>query len=286
MSDVLHGVDLSQHNGNVDFKALKDHVDFVMLRAGYGRYAVDNKFHKNASSCEELGIPFGIYWFSYACSAQEAEAEAMKCIQTTHSYHMDYPIVFDWEDDSLRVCKENGVAINGPSMPTAFANAFFKKIKEAGFTPLLYSNPAYLRQYFDFSMLDCDLWLAQWPGGTPNLNTPPTVSGVKPVMWQYTAKGRVPGIKGDVDKNVCYVDYKKKKAEQGKGKTMTVDEVYNLLMKKLNFQKQESWAKDEIAKAKELGFTDGKNPYDIPSRAEVMTMINRAISIAQKTSDK
>lgn len=275
---ILHGIDVSEHNGVIDWEKVKSSgsVDFAMIRAGYGQTAVDKQFHKNAVMCNTLGIPIGIYWFSYATTVDAVEREARACLETIKDYKITYPVAFDFEDDSVRVAKNNGVAVT-KQLATALARMFLMTISNAGYIPALYSNPSYLNQYFDYpSLEDTDLWLAQWPTNPkPEAGHP-----MNPNIWQYSSTGKIPGITTNVDLNVSYKDYaivKKEPSVQCDGLTMET------LVKALRFENQKSWfekkgdnGKTLLEQAKELGFTDGSNPYDIPSRAEVMTMITRA----------
>lgn len=274
---VLYGIDVSEHNGFIEWTKVKDSkkVDFVMIRAGYGQGTVDKQFHKNALMCNTLGIPIGIYWFSYATTVDAAAREAEACLKTIKDYKITYPVAFDFEDDSVRVAKKNGVTIT-KSLATLMAMSFLSVIKNAGYEAVNYSNPSYLNQYFDSSVKDnFPLWLAQWPA-----NPQPELRPIQnPVIWQYNAIGKIPGINSAVDLNVSYVDYANKKKE---GESMNEPISMSSLVKALNFEKQRSWFEKEengtttLQRAKELGFTDGSRPYEIPSRAEVMTMLVRA----------
>lgn len=281
-SPVL-GIDVSEHNGVIDWSKVKPNIDFAMLRAGYGKNGTDKMFELNAKGCVDHGIPFGVYWFSYACSSRDAEIEAISVLDKVKSYHLDYPIAFDWEDDSLRVATRNGIKIEGSLLPSAFATKFLGIVQKAGYTGALYSNPAYLNKFFNKSVLNSyDLWLAQWPGGVVDPAKRPSHNGVKANIWQYSAKGSIDGIRGDVDKNLCYVNYPETNLREVKN--MTADEVYSLLMQKLNFEKQANWAEKEITTARERKFTDGSRPYQLPSRAEVMTMVNRVYEALSTTN--
>lgn len=286
---ILYGIDVSEHNGVIDWEKVKSSgsVDFAMIRAGYGQTAVDKKFRSNAAMCNTLGIPIGIYWFSYAKTVPDAEREARACLETIKDYKITYPVAFDFEDDSVRVAKNAGVYIS-QSLATSLAKTFLSIIQEAGYIAVNYSNPSYLNQYFDQSLLlDYPLWLAQWP-----VNPKPEVKpALNPVIWQYSSKGKIPGISTDVDLNVSYIDYTTFKKEP----TLNNEKVgMESLVKALNFEKQKSWfekqgedGKTLLEQAKELGFTDGSNPYGIPSRAEVMTMIVRAyLSLKANVNDQ
>ena len=276
---IKYGIDISEHNGIVDWNWVESsgEVDFVMLRAGYGQTSVDKHFRNNALMCNTLGIPIGIYWFSYAKTVADAEREANACLETIKDYKITYPVAFDFEDDSVRVAKNNGVYV-GQGLATDMAMAFLRKIKSAGYHATLYSNPAYLVQYFEPRILEnFSLWLAQWPAN-PNPEVRPPQ---QPVIWQYSAKGKIPGIRTDVDLNVSYVDYELEEAQKPESSD-SVDITMPALVKSLNFEKQKSWFEKEgdettlLELSKSLGFTDGSRPYEIASRAEVMTMVSRA----------
>lgn len=258
MSDVIkYGIDISEHNGFINWDAVKasGKVDFVILRAGYGRGKIDARFHRNAQECNRLGIPIGIYWFSYAKSVGEAESEAKYCLDVIKHYKVDYPVAFDFEDDSVLNCKKAGINIVGKDFATSLAQNFLAVIKDAGYKAANYTNPAYLNQYFDYTRLTAyDLWLAQWP-----YKPDPTVRPVsQPEMWQYSSTGKIPGIGGAVDLNVCYVNYEKKEAP------------------KVSVMEQK-WAQEAVATAKNRGISDGSRPDDPATRAEVMAMVNRAV---------
>lgn len=279
---VLYGIDVSEHNGNIDWETVKSrgNIDFAMIRAGYGQTAVDKKFHTNAVMCNTLGIPIGVYWFSYAKNIPDAEREARACLETIQDYKITYPVAFDFEDDSVKVAKNVGVFIN-QQLATKMAVAFLTIIKNAGYIAVNYSNPSYLNQYFEPRIREqFPLWLAQWPAN-PKPGVRPALD---PVIWQYSSKGKVPGISTDVDLNVSYVDYvseaKRKEEQASEADDITMEK----LVKALRFENQKSWFEKEtnglsyLDMAKACGITDGTRPYDIPSRAEVMTMVVRAIT--------
>ena len=83
----IHGIDVSQHQGSIDWRKVKaSGIQFAMLRAGYGANTVDGEFERNARGCMEAGIPFGVYWFSYAYTPEMARREAEKCISVIREY--------------------------------------------------------------------------------------------------------------------------------------------------------------------------------------------------------
>lgn len=93
------GIDISEHQGNINLSALKDQIDFVIIRVGYGvNGSIDSKFVRNADLCKELGIPMGFYWYSYALNTNGAEAEAHAFLEAIKPYVPEYGCWFDMED--------------------------------------------------------------------------------------------------------------------------------------------------------------------------------------------
>ena len=99
---MLKGIDVSEHQGRINWEQVKGHVDFVMLRAGYGRNNIDKQFIRNIEECNRLGIPVGIYWFSYAWNEEMARNEAKYVLEAIKPYKIDYPISYDLEYDTLK----------------------------------------------------------------------------------------------------------------------------------------------------------------------------------------
>ena len=205
--DYRRGIDVSYHQGDIDWASVKaSGVEFAMLRAGYGQGNIDEKFHEYAKECTRLGIPFGVYWFSYARSVERARKEAEYCIEAIKPYRLSYPVAFDFEYDSVNYLAKQGITVT-KQFASAVARAFLEPIEAAGYYPMLYTNADYLSRYFDADLAaKYDIWLAQWPSGTPDLNNPP--AAVRGGIWQYANDGVVTGItKNVVDLDACYTDY-------------------------------------------------------------------------------
>ena len=198
------GIDVSYHQGTINWPEVKAAgIEFAMLRAGYGKGNVDAKFHEYAGECTRLGIPFGVYWFSYAYTEAMAAAEAQYCLDTIAPYKLSYPIAFDFEYDSVNYAQKQGVTVS-KTLASAMARAFLNAIEAAGHYAAIYANPDYLNRYFDADIPPrYDVWLAQWPDN-PNFDSPPSKAGG---MWQYTSSGSVKGINGRVDLDIAYHDY-------------------------------------------------------------------------------
>lgn len=195
---ALKGIDVSQWQGNIDWQKVKGAgVQFAMLRAGYGRNNLDTKFHRNAKGAVAVGIPVGLYWFSYALNVEMAKKEAQYAVELAKKYKITWPIAYDLEYDTVSYAAKNGVTIT-KSLATQMAIAFCEEIKRLGYIPMVYTNLDYLNRYFDRSKLPYDLWYAQYASAA---------SVADKEIWQYSSKGSVPGIAGNVDMNHGYKDY-------------------------------------------------------------------------------
>ena len=199
--DYKRGIDVSEHQGVLNWEAIKPNIDFAILRAGYGQSTVDKQFVRNADECTRLGIPFGVYWFSYAYSPDRAKNEARKCIEVISPYTLDYPVAFDFEYASADYIGEKGYTLT-ERLCSDMARAFLDEIEAAGYYPMLYTNADYLARYFDTDVeTRYDVWLAQWPN-RPDPSNPPRSVGI----WQYSSKGSIAG-KYPLDMDACYKDY-------------------------------------------------------------------------------
>lgn len=197
------GIDISRYQKDIDFLQLKDQgIDFVMIRVGArgyktGALTMDEYFEKNIDGAIEAGLDVGLYFYSQAISAAEATEEANMVINAIGERKIKYPIAFDMEyvqNDMSRIdtlSKDERTMIAG-----TFANA----IKSAGYTPMIYGNKEWLLKKIDISKFTGSrVWLAQYDD-IPDY--PYTFD-----MWQYSIDGEIYGISGNVDMNICLVDY-------------------------------------------------------------------------------
>lgn len=195
----LSVIDVSEHQGNIDWQKVKNAgISGVMIRSGYGIKSpnqIDKQFSNNLSGCQNVGIPYGFYHYSYAVSTEEAEQEADFCLEIISGSHPQYPIAFDME--------ENRQAALGKTVCADLTIAFCNKIRSAGYIPMLYTNLNWATNYIDMARIGSagiDVWLAQY-------NKQCDYQGAY-TMWQYTSKGVVDGITANtVDMNWCYKDY-------------------------------------------------------------------------------
>lgn len=199
------GVDVSEHNGEIDWQRVKDAgVDFAMLRIGgrgWGQEGVmyaDSLFLENLRAARQAGIKVGAYFFSQAVTEEEAAAEAEYSISLLQGEALDYPLAFDWENiEGVTGARTENIS---PDVLTKCARAFCDRVKEEGYTPCLYTGSALAYYKYDLAQLcDIDLWYAFY-SDTPGLY-------YNYMMWQYTASGTVDGISGSVDLNICFKDY-------------------------------------------------------------------------------
>lgn len=247
-------IDISTFQGEPDFEKVKDEVDGVIIRAGYGQNNIDAQFKRNISECNRLGIPCGVYWFSYAYTEEMARKEAEYCLAAIRPYKVELPVCFDFEYDSVDKAAKKGVGI-GKTLATALVHAFCGTIEKAGYYAMNYTNGDYLNRYFDETTLRYDLWYAAWPKN-PDRDEPPRKCGI----WQFTSKGRINGIKGNVDTNYVYKDYPAIIKAAG-----------------LNIPKQdEPWYAEAQRWVIANGISDGDRPDDPATRAEVWAMLERA----------
>lgn len=184
----LKGIDVSHHQGQIDWKAVKeDGIDFAIIRCGYGQdiASQDDKYWKaNADGCTKYGIPFGTYLYSYATTPEKAIGEAKHVLRLVKGYDLQYPIYLDIEDSSQSGLSAKQLA--------AIAKAFVETIEEAGYEAGIYSGYNWFVGYLTEPDFDnWDRWVARYNsycGYNKDYN-----------MWQYSSKGTVDGINGNVD---------------------------------------------------------------------------------------
>lgn len=252
----LKGIDVSEHQGVIDWHKVKESgINFVMIRAGYGKNNIDKQFVNNIETCNRLGIPCGVYWFSYAYTDEMAKNEAEYCLSAIKPYKVEFPVVFDFEYDSVNYATKKGVTVS-QTLASNLVKAFCKTVENAGYYAMNYANQDYLNRYFaGEAKTDYDLWLAEWPKN-PNFENPPTCG-----IWQYTSAGKVDGIKGNVDMNITYNDYS--------------EIIKNAGLNKLVKQEPTKWYSDAQKWVIEKGISDGTRPEEPATRAEVWAMLQR-----------
>lgn len=195
------GIDVSHHNGTIDWAKVKasGNVDFAIIRSGYGwtdgdiESQRDKRFWENVKGCEANGIPYGIYHYSYCTDPNNAHKEAEYFLKLIKGTKPSYPVWFDIEDESHTKLSKADL--------TKITDTFCSVVEKAGYYVGVYSYKAFLEQKLDMiSIGKYDVWVA-------HINTAKTNYGGNYGMWQYSWKGSVAGIEGDVDLNIAYRDY-------------------------------------------------------------------------------
>ena len=152
-----YGIDISEHNGNIDLSKYED--QFVIIRAGWGLGHLDKKYRRNVRECERLGIPFGVYWYSYALDDRPAEKEAVSFIDIIKGDNVQLGAWLDMEDaDGWK--KRQGWAPTKRGVSDIVVR-FCGKVEEAGFYTGVYLSYSWL-QYLDNNTIPFDRWVAHW----------------------------------------------------------------------------------------------------------------------------
>lgn len=202
-SASTEGIDVSSYSGDIDWKKVRESgIDFAMIRVGGRGYGENGEMYTDERALEYIngakaeGIKVGAYFFSQAISTEEAIEEADYVKTVLGDIKLDYPVAYDWEiikDDDART---DNVSAN---QATECARAFCDRVKELGYTPILYSPSRELYFKYDLSRLaDIDIWYCEYA------NVPTFYYEFS--MWQYSATGTIDGIDGAVDLNVCFTN--------------------------------------------------------------------------------
>ena len=200
------GVDISYANGNIDLGKVKAAgYDYVMIRCGYGSDLLtqdDAQFEANVRKAESLGLPWGVYLYSYATCKSEALSEVQHVKRLLKGKKPTMPIALDVEDSAYYTRRD---CFNKATI-TEVVGTFIEGIRKAGYYPMIYTGIYWLGEYIDKSVyMSCDLWIAQW-------NHTCQYTGDNLGMWQYGGEvnylesNSISGV-GVIDKDICYRDY-------------------------------------------------------------------------------
>ena len=199
------GIDVSEHQGEINYDALVTYqkLDFMIIRAGYGKFPeqIDDYFERNYREATARNIPVGAYLYSYATDVEGARLEAYNMLSWLNGRSFELPIFYDIEDST-----QDGIDIQ---TKTDMCIAFCDIIKSAGYKVGIYTNKNRLMTQIDLSRIPNDyaIWVASY--GANDGNVPDDIyqyTGNHDI-WQYTSTGTVNGINGYVDFNICYKKY-------------------------------------------------------------------------------
>lgn len=192
---LMKGIDISVHNGSIDWQKVKNAgIQFAIIRAGYGRELSqkDTKFEENYKNAKAAGVPVGAYWCSYAMSEDEARLEADVFLSVISGKQFEMPVYFDLEEK-----KQFDL---GKKKVSAIMRAFLENVEKAGYFVGLYGSASSLTTHTaDNIKSRYTIWLAHWTDQT-------NYSGAYGI-WQYSSEGKVNGISGNVDMDICYNDF-------------------------------------------------------------------------------
>ncbi len=201
----IKGIDVSRYQKEIDWeKVREDGVSFAMIRLGYrgdseGKLQLDPLYEDNIEGALNNDIAVGVYFWTQAVSVEEAEEEAEFVLDALKPYKITWPVALDIEEGG----SGDRTSLLTASQRTDIAVAFCERIREAGYTPMLYSNIRWFIEKLELErLMDYEIWFAQY------YNRPFFPYAFQ--MWQYTSNGSVAGIEGDVDYNLCFKDYAKK----------------------------------------------------------------------------
>ena len=192
------GIDISEWQDEPDFDKLKESgVEFVILRVGgtkysTGEYFLDKSFLYNIEEAKRVGIPVGIYFYSYAKDKEHALKDAEWIYEQIKDKKVDLPIFFDWENWSFY----NEFKLSFYEL-TDMSNSFLKFFEDKGYKGMLYSSKAYLEEIWLKS--DYPVWMAHY---TKNIEKSSYEGDY--TYWQLCSDGKIDGINGSVDINVRF----------------------------------------------------------------------------------
>lgn len=182
-------IDISQHQGVINWTAAKPNIDGAILRCGFGDNIAsqdDMQWSRNLSECERLGIPRGVYLYSYASSDAQAQSELQHILRLIKGHKFQLPIYLDCEEGYTAGYAQRACQI------------ICEGVKAAGFTPGVYANTSWWNTYLK-GVSSYTRWVAQY-------NNVCTYQGQYDI-WQYSSDGQVPGVPGRVDVNHCYKEF-------------------------------------------------------------------------------
>ena len=201
--NVEKGIDVSRFQGKIDWeKVAASGVDFAIIRVGLrgtseGKLLVDDMFETNIKGATSNGIKVGVYIYSQALNEEEAKEEAQLVLDNIEPYHLEYPVVIDIESADSDKARTNDLTSDQYEV---VAKTFCDIIKSAGYKPMIYGNVKSFTLLMDaVDVDDYGIWIAYY--GTP-LYYPYHFD-----IWQYSSTGKVDGIDGNVDLDICITKY-------------------------------------------------------------------------------
>lgn len=196
----IKGIDVSAHQGKINWDTVSNYgIDFAILRITEVGNVIDSQFENNFAGCNKHKIPVGVYKYSYASTVSEAQSEARKVVSVLNGRKIQFPVFLDLENHRQRVLGEESIH--------NLAEAFREIIIAAGYKFAIYCNLDWYMNVICSHLKKYEFWIARYPGndnGWLRERLRPDIG----VGWQYSSKGKIPGINGNVDRDVFYKDYR------------------------------------------------------------------------------
>lgn len=223
------GIDVSKYQGTIDWGQVKaSGVDFAMVRVGYrakttGILYEDPGARYNLQEANANGIQTGAYFFSSAVTQEEAREEAEWVASFIAKYKITYPVAYNCEDFQSPDSRQNGLS---REERTQIACAFLDTVAAKGYTPMFYASRNEMEGNAQWNMDTLGsrykVWVSQYPE-KPFPDTLKSSYSRAHDMWQYTSKGQVAGIRGNVDVNVAYFGYSQEAEAKDKNPAQIVE---------------------------------------------------------------
>lgn len=201
------GVDISSNNGKISIQQIKDAgYDFVMIRAGFGEDIAeqdDTYWEENVRKCEVAGVPWGVYFYSYACTEASSRSELAHILRLLKGKKPLLPVAIDIEDADGYHQRHGGWNLKNIDRA---CRIFLEGVRDAGYYPMLYTGFEEVENYISEAVSQTyDMWFAHWARSCG-------YKGDNLSMWQYGGEtnliesNSIPGV-GVIDKDLCYKDY-------------------------------------------------------------------------------
>lgn len=206
--EVAQGVDVSEHNGKVDWEKLAEEYDFAFIRVGYrgygnGKITEDKYARENLKAAEKAGIPVGVYFYTQSVNEKEAQREAAFVLNIVKHYKLELPVVIDFEYPCDKVGNPVG-RLNESNLTaqesTAVINAFLDKVQDKGYACGVYASSSVYASRIDTRSLNKSavIWVADYNQSVSY--------DVDYDIWQYSERGKSDAVSSKyVDLNYWYM---------------------------------------------------------------------------------
>ena len=241
----LKVIDVSEHQGVIDWEKVKPHIDGAIIRCGFGddlKSQDDKQYARNVAECERLGIPYGVYLYSYANTMEHAKSEVAHVKRLLKGRKLSYPVYFDTENEGCEALSRKA------------SEYFCNELEKAGYYAGVYTFESWYNANLK-GLTKYTLWIAKFGANDGKPHTKPQI-GATVDMWQYTSMATMPGVTvNTVDMNLCYKDFpaligkvKTETAKAANGTVTKVLEVAESQIGKKNGTKYGEWYEKNIDK--------------------------------------